>query len=66
MVKLLIENGANLNTINQSNNSALILAISEGIRWLLFVWNKFLQTTHYPYFRIRQNCRDAHSEGSPS
>lgn len=31
MVKLLIENGANINVLNNFNNSALILAISEGI-----------------------------------
>lgn len=30
MVKLLVENGADINAINNSNNTALVLAINEG------------------------------------
>lgn len=35
MMRLLIENGANINAVNNSNQSALITAIAKGIFFLL-------------------------------
>lgn len=38
LIKLLIENGADVNAVNDVNNSALILAISNGKSYKIY-WN---------------------------
>lgn len=67
IVRLLIENGIELNTLNKFNNTALIVAIFEGNRsdiskTLLYKKSLFFSKKKSQFSRVRQNCRAAHSK----